>query len=179
MHGERSSHSLMTMTGFILSTLPRRWPRCRATEARVAYSGVEVIERLENTPPVRRWIYHSRYDSVALLCENEFLSEASFRVKPIDQVCRSTTFPIYQDRDLPIQLSRRTRFLRFRHKRLYRWPPGSGVNDPGRTGDAHKRVFAKWRPALSAGDYTAVIGGRSSTPRERCRPAQYQLLDRS
>src|SRR5262249_35819760 len=56
---------------------------------------------------------------------------------------------------------------------VYRWPPGSGVNEPARTAAMQERVFEKWRTALSAQEYVAVMR-RAELNDERSR-AQLQL----
>lgn len=130
-----------------------------ASGARVAYAPVEVVEWIDRAP-LRRWVFDAPYDPVALLCEN-FIPLNGILVDRalVDEGARfDETLPIYEDWDFLIGLSRRTGFVKTTGiTAVYRWPPGSGVTDPQRTGPSQEQVYAKWRPVLSDDEHVAIM----------------------
>ena len=131
-----------------------------APNARVAYSEVEIIELSDDGLPRRRWVFDAPYDPVALLCENYIpLNAVLVERGLLDQGHRfDETLPIYEDWDFLIGLSRRTTFAKAPGiGAVYRWPPGSGVNDPQRSAAAQERVFTKWRTSLSQSEHVALM----------------------
>jgi LmbE family N-acetylglucosaminyl deacetylase/archaellum component FlaC len=130
-----------------------------ASGARVAYAPVEVVEWIDRAP-LRRWVFDAAFDPVALLCEN-FIPLNGILVDRalVDEGARfDETLPIYEDWDFLIWLSRRTGFVKTTGiTAVYRWPPGSGVTDPRRTGSAQELVYAKWRHVLSDDEHVAIM----------------------
>ena len=130
-----------------------------ASDARVAYVGVEVVEWTDRAPTLR-WVFDAAYDPIALLSEN-FIPLNGMLVDRglIDAGIRfDESLPIYEDWDFLIALSRRTTFAKASAvTAVYRWPPGSGVTDPQRTGPSQERVYAKWRPMLSDAEHVALM----------------------
>ena len=132
----------------------------RGSDARAAYGGVEAIEWLEDASPTRQWVYESPYDPIALICQNYIpLNALLIQRELIADGCEfDETFTIYEDWDFLIQLSRRTPFQQVAGiGAVYRWPPGSGVNDPSRTQAMQERIFTKWHPRLSADEHLAIM----------------------
>jgi LmbE family N-acetylglucosaminyl deacetylase/glycosyltransferase involved in cell wall biosynthesis len=132
-----------------------------APDAQMAYASVEAVECLDNAAPCRRWVFDTPYDPVTLLCEN-YIPLNAFAVERALLADEQWTFDeslgIYEDWDFLIWLSRRTRFEPVRTiGAVYRWPPGSGVNDPTVTGGAQARIYAKWRNSLTAEEYVGVL----------------------
>jgi SAM-dependent methyltransferase len=121
---------------------------------------VDVLEWLNDSPPRRRWTFHSPFDPIGLLCENYIPLNAVL----IDRQLLNEAggfdeqLPLYEDWDVLIGLSRRSTFERIPGVgAAYRWPSGSGVTDPTQTRAAQARIYTKWRDALSAEEYAALI----------------------
>jgi LmbE family N-acetylglucosaminyl deacetylase len=132
----------------------------RASEARAAYGGVEVIEWPEDASPTRRWVFESAYDPIALICENYIpLNALLLERELVAEGCVfDETFTLYEDWDFLIQLSRRTTFHQVAGiGAVYRWPPGSRINDPSHAAAMQEQIFAKWQPRLSVGEHIAII----------------------
>jgi glycosyltransferase involved in cell wall biosynthesis len=132
----------------------------RASDARVAYAGVEAIEWLDDASPTRRWVFDSPYDPIALLCENYIpLNALLFKRDLVAEGCKfDEALTVYEDWDFLIQLSRRTPFQQVAGVgAVYRWPPGSVVHDPSRTSALQERIFTKWQPHLSASEHIAIM----------------------
>ena len=132
----------------------------RGSGARVVYDGVEAIEWLEDASPTRQSVFESPYDPTALICQNYIpLNALLFQRELIADGCEfDEAFTIYEDWDFLIQLSRRTPFQRVAGiGAVYRWPPGSGVDDPSRTQAMQERIFTKWHPRLSADEQIAIM----------------------
>lgn len=131
-----------------------------AGDARVAYAGVEVVESIDDAPPRRRGTYDAPFDPIRLLYENyiplnALLVDGTLR----DEGVRfDEGLHIYEDWDFLIGLSRRSRFVKVPGiGAVYRWPPGSVVNDPRHTGVAQERIYAKWRRTISAEEHIAIM----------------------
>lgn len=132
----------------------------RTSDARVAYAAIEVVDDRAEGHPVRRWLYDRPFDAVALLAENYIPLNALLvdRTLLAGGTRFDETLPLYEDWDFLIGLSRRTRFLKVPGiGGAYRWPPGSGVDDPARTRELQARIVAKWRMRFSSEEYAALV----------------------
>jgi hypothetical protein len=128
-------------------------------DVQVAYGDVEVVEMYPDRVPQARAVFASAYDPIALLCENYIplnavlVSRARLEGARFDE-----SLPLFEDWDFLIGLSRRTQFEHVAGiGAVYRWPPGSGVNNPQLTTVVQERVFAKWQGSLTASEHAAIL----------------------
>src|SRR5262249_25145014 len=129
-------------------------------EAQVAYSAVEAIDASDPAKPERRHVFNAPFDPVALLSENYIpLIGGLFERTLVDTGARfDEGLPSFEDWDFLLWLSRRSPFVTTSAiTASYRWPPGSGVNQPHNTDEMRRYILLKWRDQWSPDEHVRLM----------------------